>query len=264
MRRILCVFALLAGACDNRQGAPIQPNRPIAKNDGAPVAPVRFRPELGVGVVRGIVAFEGETPMRARIQMKQECEQLLPANEPSLDERIIVDEHPDGSKTLRNVFVHVSAGLQGWTFDVPADRIRIRLHRCRYDLHVIGARVGQSVEFVAQDPVAHNPHYLPVRSRDFGFSQGDTMVTRFSRPEILANFKCDVHSWMKMYVGVVEHPFFAVTGSDGTFTLPALPPGKYTLTAVHETGAKRAVQLTVAPSAAPVPVRFVFDRASIR
>ena len=46
--------------------------------------------------------------------------------------------------------------------------------------------------------------------------------------------KCNVHPWMRSYIGVVSHPFFAVTGDDGTFTIKGLPPGKYTLEAWHE------------------------------
>jgi hypothetical protein len=59
--------------------------------------------------------------------------------------------------------------------------------------------------------------------------------------------KCNVHPWMRAYIGVVSHPFFAVTGEDGTFTIKGLPPGTYTLEAWHEKYGTKDVQITVAP-----------------
>jgi uncharacterized protein (DUF2141 family) len=47
-------------------------------------------------------------------------------------------------------------------------------------------------------------------------------------------FKCDVHGWMNAYVGVLDHPFFAVTGEDGKFAIKGLPAGSYTVEAWHE------------------------------
>jgi hypothetical protein len=46
--------------------------------------------------------------------------------------------------------------------------------------------------------------------------------------------KCNVHSWMRCYIGVLEHPYFAVTNRDGKFAIEGLPPGDYTLAAWHE------------------------------
>jgi hypothetical protein len=57
--------------------------------------------------------------------------------------------------------------------------------------------------------------------------------------------KCDVHAWMRSYVGAVEHPYFAVTGEDGAFSLPDLPPGTYTIAAWHERLGTRDQQVTL-------------------
>jgi uncharacterized protein (DUF2141 family) len=69
----------------------------------------------------------------------------------------------------------------------------------------------------------------------------------FSTHEVLVPFKCDVHKWMAAYVGVVEHPFFAVTGNNGTFELKGLPPGTYTIEAVHEKLGTQTRTVTLEP-----------------
>ena len=58
-------------------------------------------------------------------------------------------------------------------------------------------------------------------------------------------FKCDVHPWMFAWVGVVDHPFFAVTGADGSFSLEGLPPGTYTIEAWHESLGAQTQTVTI-------------------
>jgi hypothetical protein len=82
----------------------------------------------------------------------------------------------------------------------------------------------------------HNVHATPRLNKEFNFAQptqGKVDEKAFDKPEVLVRMKCDVHPWMFAYVGVVEHPYFAVTDKEGKFTIPNLPPGKYTLEAYH-------------------------------
>ena len=86
-------------------------------------------------------------------------------------------------------------------------------------------------------------------------------MKNFPREELLIPVKCNVHPWMKSYIGVLKHPFFAVTGPDGTFTIKGLPPGSYTIAAWQEkfgtveqqvtVGAKetKSVDFTISPPA---------------
>ena len=62
-------------------------------------------------------------------------------------------------------------------------------------------------------------------------------------------FKCDVHKWMNSYAGVVDHPYFAVTSTDGSFSLPNLPPGDYVVEAWHERFGTQEMSVTVGESA---------------
>jgi hypothetical protein len=97
--------------------------------------------------------------------------------------------------------------------------------------------VGQPLQVVNGDPTLHNIHALPKANQEFNTGQpiqGMKTTHVFTVKEVLLPFKCDVHNWMNAYVGVVDHPFFSVTGADGMFRLAGVPPGTYTIEAVHE------------------------------
>jgi hypothetical protein len=83
------------------------------------------------------------------------------------------------------------------------------------------------------------------------FNKGETagmkITQTFTKPETMVKIKCDVHPWMASYVGVMSHPFFAVSGADGAFTVRSLPPGKYTLAAWHEKFGTKTTEVTVGP-----------------
>ena len=80
--------------------------------------------------------------------------------------------------------------------------------------------------------------------------KGMTIKKRFQAPEIMARVKCDVHPWMAAYVGVVEHPFFAVSGEDGSFSIDGLPAGDYVLEAWHEEFGTQTMSVSVGAGAA--------------
>jgi galactose mutarotase-like enzyme len=83
----------------------------------------------------------------------------------------------------------------------------------------------------------HNVHALAKVNGDFNFGQpikGKIDRKTFDAPEVMVMFKCDVHSWMNAYVGVVNHPYFAVSAKSGGFELKNVPAGTYTIEAWHE------------------------------
>lgn len=138
---------------------------------------------------------------------------------------------------LQNVFVYVKDGLNGYAFDTPTEPARLDQKGCRYVPHVLGLRAGQPIEIANSDPTFHNVHALPAVNREFNVgqpSQGMRDVRTFTAPEVMVRVKCDVHAWMHAYVGVVDHPYFAVTADGGTFSLEHVPAGTYTIEAWHE------------------------------
>jgi hypothetical protein len=120
-----------------------------------------------------------------------------------------------------------------------------------YKPHVLGIQAGQTLQILTSDPTSHNIHPMPANNREWNLSQppgGAALEQKFSRPEIMIPVKCNQHPWMRAYVGVTRHPFFAVTGSDGTFTLKGLPPGDYTIEAWTATFGTQEQNVTVGPS----------------
>ena len=88
-------------------------------------------------------------------------------------------------------------------------------------------RVGQPLEILNSDPTLHNIHAMPKANTEFNNGQpiqGMKMTHTFTAKEVMVPFKCDVHGWMNAYVGVLDHPYFAVTGKDGKFELKTCRP----------------------------------------
>lgn len=186
-----------------------------------------------VGAVHGQAKFQGEAPRRRKIDMGSDpaCHALHA--EALRDESMLVGEQGE----LANVFVWVSKGLEGKTFTPPAEPAVLDQKGCTYVPHVLGLQVGQKLVVHNTDPVTHNVHAFAKKNKSFNQSQqagGSALEQVFTKEEVLMQIKCDIHGWMSTYVGVVEHPFFAVTKADGTFEIPGLPPGEYTLSAKHE------------------------------
>ena len=232
---LLCaavVSALVAGC----GGSPPPP--PAAK-PGKPVDPAT------AGSISGRVTFKGEVPPAEVLRMGSDQACVQGAGPNPVSDAVVVSS--DGA--LKNVFVYVKEGLDpGYGFDVPAAPVVLDQKGCVYAPRVAGLRVGQPIEIVNSDPTLHNVHGLPNKNPEFNASQpiqGIRTTRTFNTPDVMVRFKCDVHSWMTSYVGVVDHPYFAVTTGDGRFTLENLPPGTYTLEAWHERFGTQTATITV-------------------
>jgi plastocyanin len=151
---------------------------------------------------------------------------------------------------LANVFVYVKSGLEGKSFPVPAEKKHVDQRGCLFSPRVLGVQVGQAVELTNGDATLHNVHALPAANAESNDPQpqgAPPFDKRFDKPEVMVPLRCDIHPWMAAYVGVVPHPYYAVSGEDGTFVIPNLPPGKYTLAAWHEKLGTQTREVTIAP-----------------
>lgn len=197
------------------------------------------------GSIRGTINFTGEAPAAEPIDMSAEPECASDYSEPPTTEHVLAD---DG--TLANVFVYIKEGLTG-SFPAKSEVVNIDQEGCRYHPHVVGVTVSQPFTFENSDGLLHNVKANPSANRPFNMSQPNDMTSSertFTTPEIMVPVVCDVHGWMNMYIGVVEHPYFAVSGDDGTFELVNVPPGTYTVEAWHERYGTQTMQVTVAPN----------------
>ena len=176
------------------------------------------------------------------------------------DEQTCQDKYPDGAfteaelvnadGTLPNVFVYVKTGLESLTFPVPTTSVVLDQEGCRYHPHVFGIQAGQELIIRNSDGILHNIHPMPTVNRAFNLGQPVAMDSKktFDKAEVMIPIECDVHDWMKGYLGVLAHPYFATTGSDGAFSLPNLPPGTYTIEAWTELYDTQTMDVTVAAS----------------
>ena len=195
------------------------------------------------GSVSGMVMLDGEMPA---------AEELMMNSDPVCAERAtnkMSSSFVGGNGHLGNVFVYVKEGLEGQTFPAATDAVTLTQQGCRYSPHVFGLRVGQTIQITNGDPTLHNIHATPTANDEFNMGQpiqGMMFERTFDSPEVMVPFKCDVHGWMNAYVGVLDHPYFAVTGEDGIFDISTLAPGDYVLEAWHEQLGTQTQNVTVA------------------
>jgi len=228
------------GGGEQKAAAP-QPKAP------EPVAYFHVDPATAA-TVHGKIVYHGPKMPRTLISMDSDpaCEKAN-AGKKLYDEPLIVGQ--DGG--VANVFVYVKTGLEGKKFEVPAESPVLDQHGCAFVPRVTGLQVSQVINIRNSDPVEHNIHPTPKNNRAWneGMSPGaPDMKRHFARPEVMIRVKCNVHSWMRSYIGVMDHPYFAVTGADGAFELKGLPPGNYTVGIWHEKLGEMEQSVTVAAS----------------
>jgi plastocyanin len=232
---IVAALALGAASCGGgspENAAPALPAPTVSPVDAATA-----------GNVAGRITFEGTPPKPGTVRMDSDPN-CVQQGKVATDETFIVG---DGG-ALQNVFVYVKDGLGNLRFPVPSTTIVLDQKGCHYVPHVLGAQVGQSVEVLNSDPTLHNVHAIPAANQEFNTGQplpGMKHTHQFSTKEVMVPFKCDVHPWMRAYIGVLDHPYFAVTGADGGFNLKGLPPGTYTIEAWHETLGAQTQTVTI-------------------
>ena len=199
------------------------------------VKPVEFfTPDAATtATVQGNVTFTGKKPLAKVINMDAEeaCQKLHLA--PVFDEVAVVGKN----QALANAFVYIKSGLEGKTFVPPQTAVELRQQGCQFVPRVVALRKGQTLAVKNSDPVSHNIHPQPLNNREWNQQQSPgapDLERRFGFPEVMIPVKCNVHAWMKSYIAVMEHPYFAVTASDGAFRFEGLPPGNYVVAAWHE------------------------------
>ncbi|MBI3764003.1 MAG: hypothetical protein HY260_19340, partial [Chloroflexi bacterium] len=164
--------------------------------------------------VTGKVKFDGTAPKNDPIAMDAEptCQEQYPNG--ATRETVLVNDNG----TLQNVFVYVKKGLENYKFSPPAEGVVLDQKGCRYHPHVFGIMAGQELIIRNSDGILHNIHPQPAVNKAFNLGQPVKMDSKkkFDQVEVMIPIKCDVHAWMSGYVGVLNHPYFAVTGTDGS------------------------------------------------
>src|SRR5579862_627249 len=207
--------------------------------------------------VKGTVKFEGTAPKPSRIDMSQDplCTKAHPT--PATTEDVVVGT----SGGLANVVVYVSDGLTSHDFQPPQQPAVLEQKGCQYKPHVLALEANQPLDVVNSDETTHNIHPSPNNNREWNMTQphGVPLEKTFAREEIAIPVKCNIHPWMKGYIAVFKHPYFAVTDKNGNFELKDVTPGTYTITAWQEKLGTQIQKVTVGASEAKT-IDFAFKQ----
>ncbi|HEX8292860.1 MAG TPA: carboxypeptidase regulatory-like domain-containing protein [Pyrinomonadaceae bacterium] len=207
------------------------------------------------GSVAGTISYAGGAPEKKPISM--DADPVCASSNPDAHAEDLV---VTGDK-LANVLVYIKDGkvggdknLGGFSFPAGSQPATLDQKGCHYVPHVLGVQVNQTFNVTNSDPTAHNVNVDARQNEKFnqGQSPGAAPITKqFKRAETVIPVKCNQHPWMRAYVGVLQHPFFAVTDAAGRFEIKGVPAGTYTLVAWHEKYPQGLTQsVTVGPSAA--------------
>jgi plastocyanin len=224
----------------------------------APPPGARHVDTAKAGDVTGRVMLNGQPPKTPAPQMDAVCERES-AGAPAVEQVVV---HDGG---LENVFVYVKDGLGNYYFETPSDPVKVDQKGCQYVPRVFGVRAGQPIEISNSDATMHNVNALSEVNQRFNFSQpmaGMRDRRTFKAREVMVRMKCDVHPWMAAYAGVIDHPYFAVTGNGGRFELKDVPAGTYTVEAWHERLGTQSQQVTLGENESK-DVTFTFTATTV-
>lgn len=152
---------------------------------------------------------------------------------------------------LKNAFIYVKGDtLNAYRFEMPDSDVIMNQRACYFEPHVFGLRAGQTLRVINGDPTFHNVHPTPKLNPEWNQTQPATappLVKTFPRAEVMIPIKCNQHPWMKAYVGVMNHPYFAVSDRSGKFEIRGLPAGTYKLVVWHEVFGEQEIEITLVP-----------------
>jgi Carboxypeptidase regulatory-like domain len=229
-------FPVLLGGCSKTE--------PSQQTSLAPV--VTLDPNT-VGEIKGTVILDGAPPPPQKILLsgEPECAQLNPN---SLVSPIVTT---GSNGVLANVAVYIKSGLANYHFDPPKTPVELEQENCMYQPRVLALMTNQVLDIQNEDPIQHNVHPTPHENPAFNMTQvirGAPIQRTFANPELAIRFMCNLHPWMRAYVFVFSHPYFAVTTTAGAFDLKNVPPGTYTIEAWQEKYGTQDQTVTVAPN----------------
>ncbi|MFL6415423.1 MAG: carboxypeptidase regulatory-like domain-containing protein [Bryobacteraceae bacterium] len=237
-------LALLTGAFSCSKPAPKTTARTEEAKPTAP--PAYFKvDEKTASTISGKVTFHGKRPQLKLLDLTEDPECAKLHHKPVYDQSLVVDRGGD----LANAFVYIKSGLEGKQFQPPSTPVTIDQKGCMFEPRVLGIQTGQELKVTNSDPVTHNIHPRAEVNREWNHSQagGDPPIERrFTKQEVMIRVKCNIHSWMHAWIGVVDNPYFAVTGTDGSFVLKNVPPGNYTIEVWQERLGTQQQHITVA------------------
>ena len=221
-------------SCTRKAGTPAQ-------------APAAASALYGKGTIRGIAVWQGAAPAPEEIKMSGDPQCAARHKGGKLvNQSVIVGPN----KGLANVLVRVIEGIPAdANYPAPDYVAELDQNGCAYSPRLVAIQRGQKIRFKNSDQMLHNVHSLSKVNEGFNFSMPGSLPISdpkvFDKAEGIFTVKCDIHPWMQAFVAVSAHPFFTVTGADGTYTISNLPSGTYLVEGWHEKGGSLVYQIKV-------------------
>ena len=179
--------------------------------------------EVAGGSIRGTVVLKGTTPELRKLAVT--IDQYVCGKEKNPEDLVL---SPQGG--IRSAVVWLDKPPPTAASEALPSTTSMDQKECMFSPRVVVVPAGGRIDFLNSDRLLHNLHSSPSANPPFNRTQpkGRTITISFSHPEII-RVTCDLHSWMRGWVVVAEHPFYAITDGAGDFALRGLPPGRYTL-----------------------------------
>jgi len=213
---ILAIYGTTCTGCSKDSGPPKRTPTPVDM--------------ATAGTIKGIVLYKG-TP-KERKPLSTGGDAACAQEPPPLSEQVIVNER-SGRQVLQNAFIWIKGGLGSFVPSVPEAAVVVDQRLCIFRPHVVGVQRYQTLLFTNSDQTEHNVKFaesLRNPSHDQSMTgAGQKLPFWFPEEAVMMKVICSKHSWMSCWIGVVDSPFFSVTGEDGTFELKGVPPGSYTV-----------------------------------
>lgn len=249
---LLSLMFIGLAACNNTQPAPQPSSAPASE------APLAVVDSATAGSIVGTITYQG--PPLPKMHMLDMTQDPGCPTSPQPAEAIAIR-----NGKLANVFIYVKEGLPAGRFPVPAEPAVLDQKGCRYIPRVMGLIAGQQLKILNTDTTLHNVHSMPSANGPWNESQmpmGQPILKSFSNPEMMVPLQCNQHPWMRAYVSVMAHPYFAVSSEDGRFEIRNLPPGDYTLAAVQEKFGEQTMKIKVEPKGT-TKTDFIFSQGQL-
>jgi hypothetical protein len=200
---------------------------------------------LSAADITGKITLKGTPPPEKDLPLDPGCGALHAEGKPKTRLYVV---GADGG--LADTYVYLKDGVNGKTFQVPTEPLMVDQKGCEYLPYVSAAMTGQKIQVKNSDPFMHNVHPTPAVAGNPEKNQAQMPKSKdlefvFPNAEQFLRFKCDVHPWMFSYISITPHPYYTVSGKDGTFTIKNVPDGDYTVEAVHRKAGKSEQKVSV-------------------